>query len=217
MKTAVITGDIVNSRNTTPETWLPVLKSALLKYGTTPEQWEIYRGDSFQLEINPKDALPAAIYLKVCIKQLPNIDVRLSIGIGDKTHQSDRVSESNGSAFTRSGEALSKIGKKLLSINTPNTELNDDLNLYLELSGAIMDNWNELSAIVIKEHIDHPKNTQEQLLTYVQSNEQLAKLKERDKRVSVKNQSNISLILSRSKFELIEKMIPVFEQKINQL
>ena len=53
---AIITGDIIDSRKVKPETWLPALKMALSTYGKEPKHWEIYRGDSFQLEIPSEKA-----------------------------------------------------------------------------------------------------------------------------------------------------------------
>jgi hypothetical protein len=50
-----VTGDIIN-----PERylllWMKDLKSVLNAYGNEPKDWEIYRGDSFQLVVDPADA-----------------------------------------------------------------------------------------------------------------------------------------------------------------
>ena len=61
---AILTGDIVNSReNINQASWLAPLKKLLNSFGKGPEQWEIYRGDSFQLEIKdqPKHAFTANV------------------------------------------------------------------------------------------------------------------------------------------------------------
>jgi hypothetical protein len=56
--TSVITGDIINSRSRSSSEWIDDLKNVLRRVGESPKYWEIYRGDSFQLEIeNPKEAL----------------------------------------------------------------------------------------------------------------------------------------------------------------
>ena len=47
---AVITGDIINSQKSDSELWLPKLKELLGSWSTTPENWEVYRGDEFQLK-----------------------------------------------------------------------------------------------------------------------------------------------------------------------
>jgi hypothetical protein len=80
---SVITGDIINSIKTQSATWLKVLKKELSKWGDSPKQWEIYRGDSFQVEIkNATDAITAAMQLKAAVKSIKGVDVRMSIGIG---------------------------------------------------------------------------------------------------------------------------------------
>ena len=81
----VITGDIINSRNARPRKWLPVLKRALARQGRSPAAWEIYRGDSFQVEVkDPSDALLAAIWVKANLKRVKGLDARLAVGIGVK-------------------------------------------------------------------------------------------------------------------------------------
>ena len=49
--TSILTGDIINSRKVDSDKWLPMLKSAFNSIGKTPKTWEIFRGDSFQIEI----------------------------------------------------------------------------------------------------------------------------------------------------------------------
>ena len=66
---AVITGDIINSRKVASALWMGDLKDILKDYGNEPKDWEIYRGDSFQLIINPVDALEIALLIKAAIKQ----------------------------------------------------------------------------------------------------------------------------------------------------
>ena len=107
--TSIITGDIINSKGSSPKAWLPELKTILSHYGSNPVQWEIYRGDSFQLEVTPDKALEACILIKATIKQFKNLDVRLAIGIGNKTFDSEKITESNGTAFVNSGECFEAL------------------------------------------------------------------------------------------------------------
>jgi len=51
MMTAILTGDIVNSQKVDSKLWLKDLKAVLRKYGKNPYSWEIFRGDTFQLEV----------------------------------------------------------------------------------------------------------------------------------------------------------------------
>ena len=87
--TSVITGDIIKSRSINNQgLWLKELKFALGMLSSDQSYYEIYRGDSFQLEF--KDfykSFEAAVYIKACIKSIKGLDVRMSIGIGEKSHQ----------------------------------------------------------------------------------------------------------------------------------
>ena len=49
--TSVLTGDIIKSRSiTNPDIYLTHLKKALSTLASRSDKWEIYRGDSFQIE-----------------------------------------------------------------------------------------------------------------------------------------------------------------------
>jgi hypothetical protein len=95
---SIITGDIVNSRKlNNQELWLNPLKSLLNEWGNNPQQWEIFKGDYFQLEISdPLQSLRVALRIKALIKSLEisdqqkrksDIDVRIAIGIGKRNMQ----------------------------------------------------------------------------------------------------------------------------------
>lgn len=81
---SIITGDIVNSRKLASAEWILGLKQLLNTLGQNPAQWEIYRGDEFQLEVaNPSDALHHALLIKAYLKSI-KLDARMSIGFGEK-------------------------------------------------------------------------------------------------------------------------------------
>ena len=156
MYTAVITGDIRNSRKSDPKIWLPILKKALKVYGSEPKDWEIYRGDSFQLEVKPEIALEASLYIKACIKQVKNIDVRISIGIGTKEHAAEKISESNGQAFIKSGKAFDELRKNdTIAIDTPWVEVNEIMSTSLLLAIRIANDWSSISAQTVKVSMEH--------------------------------------------------------------
>lgn len=81
---AVIPGDIINSRKGDIENWISSLKEPLNQYAPEAENWEIYRGDSFQLSLTPEKAILVALHIKSTIKQSKLYDVRMAIGIGKK-------------------------------------------------------------------------------------------------------------------------------------
>ncbi|MDC9722407.1 MAG: SatD family protein [Urechidicola sp.] len=193
---AIITGDIINSRSIDAHKWIPELKKVLNKYGTEPKNWEIYRGDSFQIEIVPSDALIAAILIKSTIKQFKGLDVRIAIGIGEKTYESEKITESNGSAFIYSGEAFEKLKKQTLTIKTIWQDFNKTMNLMFDLASLTTDNWTPNSSLIIKTAIESNTNQKE-----------LADLLH-------KKQSNISTSLKRGGFYEIQKLLDYYQQKI---
>ncbi|MFD2541801.1 transcriptional regulator [Lacinutrix gracilariae] len=173
--TSIITGDIIKSRaQTNPEVWLSHLKNALSYLEKDNSLWEIYRGDSFQIEI--KDAtksFEAAIYIKAAIKIIKGLDVRLAIGIGEKTYQGKDVTESNGEAFIYSGETFETLKKEKqnLKIKTKSPILNKELNLYFKLALISMDHWTVNSAEIVKLTLENPKALQEDLAKKIGTNQ----------------------------------------------
>lgn len=192
--TSIITGDIINSRSNNPKIWINTLKSEFNKYGQEPQQWEIYRGDSFQFEVTPKEALKAAILLKAGIKQFKTIDVRLAIGIGEKTYVAKSITESNGEAFIHSGECFENLKKTTLAIKCKDAIFNNQINIMIELALLTMDNWTPVASAYFKAAIENPNSNQSEL----------AKLLHRE-------QSDISKGLKRAGYDEIYKLIKFYE------
>jgi len=172
----IITGDIINSRKISDqELWLNPLKNLLNEWGSSPQQWEVFRGDFFQLEISdPLQSLRAAIRLKALIKSLEvnnqqkrksNLDVRLAIGIGSKDFESNRISECNGSAFVFSGEKYESLRKEkvTLAIKSAWDDFDRDVNLCLKLAAGSMDKWSYSSAEIVSIVLKHPDKTQAEI------------------------------------------------------
>src|SRR5690606_25018363 len=145
------------------------------EWGSTPASWEIYRGDSFQLELpNPVQSLAAAMRIKAVVKavqpededkRVSPIDVRMAVGIGEKEYSAGRISESNGSAFIYSGEQFEKIKKEKISlaIRTPWEEFDREMNLYIRLALIAMDNWSISSGELMNVLLKHPDLNQQQI------------------------------------------------------
>lgn len=162
----IITGDVINSRGSNPKQWLSILKKTLTLEGQSPKVWEIYRGDSFQLEVaNPADTLLTAIRIKANLKSIKNLDVRIGIGIGDKKFAASKITESNGDAFIYSGEKLESLKKEKqnLAVKSRWTDFDREMNLYIRFALIVMDNWSTGAADLIKILIDNPDITQNKL------------------------------------------------------
>ncbi|WCM42512.1 SatD family protein [Flavobacterium sp. CBA20B-1] len=192
---AIITGDIVSSRTLDPKIWLHHLKKGLETLAASSFHWEIYRGDSFQFKTTPEDALLHAILLKTWVKHLKEIDVRLSIGIGEQSFEGTKITEANGSAFELSGEGFDALDKKNLTINTPHKSLNDTFRVMTDLSLLIMDKWSDKSAEIIYLKLKNPTWNQTQIAAQLN-----------------KKQSTISEALKRGGFEEIEQFINYYKQ-----
>ncbi len=190
LMTSIITGDIINSRNHSPNTWLDGLKNILNNFGQTPEHWEIYRGDSFQLEIDKKNALKTALMIKAHMKQFKDIDVRLAIGIGNKSYKADHITQSNGSAFVHSGECFENLKKNTLAIQSNNTNFDTIINIMLGLGLLTMNTWTPTTATLMALVLKHPDYNQKQLAKITNS-----------------TQGNISQGLKRAGYDEIIKLL----------
>lgn len=200
---AVLTGDIIGSQKSNPKVWLNLLKKELSEIGENPKSWEIYRGDSFQaIIVKPADALKAAIKIKATLKTVPEIDVRMAIGIGNKTYTAAKVTESNGTAFVHSGETIEKLKneKQTLAIKSDWPGFDKEMNLFLRLSLIVMDNWTVNAAEVVKATMENPETVQDKL----------------GQMVGIK-QSAVSNRLKRAYFAEIMEVNDMYIEKLKEL
>ena len=199
---SIITGDIINSRQLPSAIWIDGLKELLNTRGKNPSEWEIYRGDEFQIEItNPEEALLTALQIKAYLKTL-KLDARMSIGFGDKTYSGATISESNGTAFVRSGELFETL-KKLkttLAINSGTSDLDTEINLMLRLGLTFMDNWLAQSAEFIVVSMANKMLSQEEIGT----------------KLGI-NQAAVSRRRKRAQFDLVLELDNHFRKKIKNL
>ncbi|MDO7136554.1 SatD family protein [Algibacter lectus] len=198
--TSIITGDIINSKSSEPKKWLDALKEVLNQYGRQPKQWDVFRGDSFQLETAPEEALKAAVLIKSSIKQFKNIDVRIAIGIGEKTYTSDKITESNGTAFINSGECFDDLKKTTLAIKSPFEQFDLQTNIMFELALLTINSWTTTSAKLIKTALENPELTQVELANHFET-----------------TQSNISKGLKRGGFDEISKLLNYYNAQVKTL
>lgn len=164
---AVLTGDLVQSRSVSKTAdWMNDLKKVLSTYGASPKAWQIYRGDSFQLELRkPEESLLAALRIKATMRRIKGLDIRIAIGIGTKDYASNAVTESNGEAFVHSGsgfEALRKLKRRLL-VSSPWTDFDREINLMILLASIVMDRWSVNSAEFMLLSVDHRDLSQQAL------------------------------------------------------
>ncbi len=193
---AIITGDIINSEKHPSLEWMEMLKKFFNEFGPSPMNWEIYRGDEFQLKVNRENALLTAIKIKALLKSVKGLDVRMGIGIGLETFLGAGVTESNGPAYQRSGRKLESLkdSKINLSIATGNEFYDRTLNLMLQLSLDFMDNWSAVSAEIMTLVLENPEASQKEIA----------------KRLGIK-QSAVSQRLKRARFDLVTDLLAYYE------
>ncbi len=153
---AIITGDIINSTslNTLQRQQLEQLLWKLLPgLAISRNDFNIQRGDNFQLRVEPVDALAAAIKLRCHLKKQfrdrkPPLDARLAIGLGEISLQGRTLSSSDGTAFRYSGRQLERLKQE--KINLAVTSKDPILNAAWEALAILMDehisSWNHLQA-----------------------------------------------------------------------
>lgn len=199
---AVITGDIINSQHADTEVWITKLKNLLEMWGSAPQSWEIYRGDEFQFKCKIDDVFWRFIAIKSLIKSQENLDVRIAIGIGEENFSSEKITESNGTAYVNSGRLLNdlKSDGHTLAIKTSNNTLDRDLNILLKWSSKDFDNWTMATSEIIHEMIMNNDITQEDLA----------------KKFTI-SQSSISQRLKRANYDLIVETDHYFRKKISEL
>ncbi len=164
--TGVITGDVINSKRMSANLWLAHLKKVLHVWGREPTAWQIYRGDSFQLEIpSVLDSLEAAVLIKAGMKTVKGLDVRLALGIGEKAYTGTRVTESNGEAFINSGMVFDRLKKRKvnMAVKSPWEEFDEEVNVMLRLALTFMDRWLVNHAQVIELSLRYRELSQKQL------------------------------------------------------
>lgn len=199
---AIITGDMINSRKPAQSDWLEGLKKILGQYGPSPARWEIYRGDQFQLEVPAaEDALHTAFLIKAYLKTL-KLDARMSIGLGEKNYAAEKISESNGSAFVRSGDLFETLKKQktTLAIQSSDATFDTEINLMLRLSLTFMNHWLAQPAEYVVAALEHPNFSQEEI------GQQLGI-----------TQAAVSRRRKRAQFDLLRELNQYFQNRIKQI
>ncbi|QES90587.1 transcriptional regulator [Rhizosphaericola mali] len=196
---AIITGDMIGSTHIDPNIWLPILKKALSKWGKENRNWEVFRGDSFQINIEAEDVLKFVYILKATLKA-ENLDARMAIGLGPIKYIADNIAESNGEAFIYSGRLLDHLKPKKLRISSDYPENDLIFNTAFDLATLVMDDWKPVTAKIIQTVWEHPEMNQTEI----------AKLLD-------KTQSNISEGLKRAGYEELMQLENLYTLKIKAL
>ena len=162
--TGIIIGDIVDSQRLEVNQWMEALKAFLNSYGPSPQDWQIFRGDSFQFEVSsPANALNTALHLKAHLRSHSNATVRLGIGIGQVEYRSDQITESQGEAFVNAGKAFDGLKKATLAMHTPWKNVNKSIASSVEMAMYIVEDWSVAEAEAYRILLEKPDINQTEM------------------------------------------------------
>ena len=197
----IITGDIIGSRKI-EDSWLSSLKGALKATSGKHNRWEIFRGDSFQVEVSAEEALRTAVYLKACIRLNKAADARMGLGIGTVQKKREKLTEDSGDAFVHSGIAFDglKQMKLNMAIKTSSPDFDEEINILIKLALIAMDSWGIVAAEMVKLTLEHQNILQSELAA-----------------ISGRTQSSVSEALKRAHFSEIMEMDKLYRKKLNQM
>lgn len=195
---AVITGDIIHSKKVAPDVWMKDLKKYLSKQ-TGRGKWQIYRGDSFQIETTPEEALEIVLSIKALIKSKGKIDVRMAIGIGAKTFEGKKIIESNGPAYIHSGERFESLKNTTLGLKSELADLNQIFDPILRLISFISASWKPATALTLWYALSHRNSLQKEIA-----------------RLMGKDTTTVSKALKRGGLDELEEILNLYTQKIKE-
>lgn len=225
----VITADIVDSRKISVDSREKLYQDLTiflsdLKKRKLIEEYEVFRGDSFQCVI-PKveDTLRIAILIRSYIKSyisleeknkldqfkkdklkskgyfLTHQDIRLGIGLGSIDFIGNSLAHSDGEAFHNSGEALDKLKytNARLGIKAPAKIFDNLIESTILLLDAVIQKWtNNQAEIIFYKLQNHTEEEIAQTLKISQS--------------AVNQRSKIS------QWTAVEKLLAYFENHLKQ-
>lgn len=160
MISSILTGDIVTSRGADIKVWLPVLEESLRHYSN---KFDIFRGDSFQIEVPVDKTLEAFFYIKSSIKSIVPLDVRIGIGIGEIDYENEHIKNSTGEALIYSGEAFDTLDKSLIQVKSPWDSWNEPTNIMLALANELANRWTVNMSKTVATVIKYPEANQQKI------------------------------------------------------
>lgn len=142
---AVLTGDIVHSGRL-PEGGLDEIFAHLSAAAVEISDWQSlpsrftrFRGDGWQMMVEPRFALRAALCLRAAVRQSgKGRETRLAIGFGTGEIEGDTLANATGPAFEAAGHALDSMTRGPLMV-APNGPL--ALRSALPLADHIAQGW----------------------------------------------------------------------------
>lgn len=148
---SVITGDLVNSQQGDTASYITYLDNLLAKLQQAKclLQYDIFRGDSFQIVSKPDQGLFLAIYIRIALRaaDAARWDARLGIGLGTQQAKSTGY----GSAFLNSGNALDGMAKNCyLALKTDKQKINSIVSDLLPMLDHVVGQLSQTEANIVQ-------------------------------------------------------------------
>jgi len=153
---AIVTGDIVDSSQLNKEDRQALeafLWEELERLSGSSHNFNIQRGDAFQLKCQPVEALDKSLILRCKLKVLnyqgkTPVDARISIGLGQVSLEGKTISSSDGPAFQLSGRGLDALREqdRYLTISGEDEMMNEAWGALATLMDEHIRNWNSRQA-----------------------------------------------------------------------
>lgn len=203
----IITADVVGSTKIPDEQrgMLPEVLNELAAQlqHICPIRLEIYRGDSFQVEVDYYELTPyIAALLRIGLKskslnKTNKLDARMSIGIGMVSYVGESLGQSDGEAFILSGRAFENLGKQRLKITTSKDATNDELNVLSIILDDLLASLTVAQSKVVFECLYDPEIKQKLIAKKLSVKPQVV-----NKAINASKLSIISVVLERMKMVL---------------
>ncbi|MCC5936850.1 MAG: hypothetical protein JJU34_06180 [Lunatimonas sp.] len=197
MKT-VITGEIIGLDVMQPGSWLDQLGAVLARWGIDPSRFQVFRGNGFQLLLQPDQTWDALIWLKAGIRAIPGLDLRMGVGVG-KVSETEGINVSDEEAYVYSLEAFERLAqlRQYMVFKSRWPDLDGEVNLTFKMILTIMNTWTPVSCEAILEKLEYATLSQKELGV----------------RLGI-SQHAISTRFSRAQFDLVQEWAAFYRAKL---
>ena len=204
---AVLTGDIVKSRQISQEAYDDLLYSLNNVLSFISEQhvnngFQLMRGDSSQLIVHdPINAFKYGLLIRLALKERDDdFDCRVSIGLGNNDVIRHQIGNSTGDAFTLSGMGLDSLKSRCLQVTSLDNEFNQRVGLLVDYADHQLSQITQRQAAIVQLKLRQPELIQQQIADLLNA-----------QRVS------ISRSLKTARFDLLEQNISYIKTQIKAL
>lgn len=195
---AIISGKIQNAWKVNPNVWLFKLKQYLSSFGLPLLHWEIFGGNALLLKTDAADALWTAICIKAIFRQVPELDISLSIGLGTEMQLGTSLRGSTGSAYTYSNWQAEPPRQTTFTLRSEHPGFDRQFHLLLDFASVSMNDWSVLEAEIVELSIIFPEKSQQEIADWLQI-----------------RQSAVSQRRKRAHFDLLLRLNQYYKDQLN--